>query len=88
MIKPKVLSAWNLHNIFFDLEIFVILRSIIGNFGHAAYPAASTFLYALAQNRTRRGLPGATISLGALQGVGYIADNSSMQASVEKYLGV
>lgn len=91
MVKPKVDGAWNLHNVFRDLEFFVMLgsvASIIGNRGQAAYSAASTFLSALAQHRIRQGLPAATISLGAVQGVGYIADNSTTQASMEKHLGL
>lgn len=91
MVKPKVDGAWNLHQVFRDLEFFVMLgsvASIVGNRGQAAYSAASTFLSALAQHRIRQGLPAATISLGAVQGVGYIADNSTTQASMEKHLGL
>ena len=91
MVKPKVDGAWNLHNVFCDLDFFVMLgsvASIVGNRGQAAYSAASTFLSALAQHRIRQGLPAATISLGAVQGLGYIADHSSTQASMEKHLGL
>lgn len=91
MIKPKVDGAWNLHHVFRDLEFFVMLgsvASIIGNRGQAAYSAASTFLSAFAQTRINQGLPAATISLGAVQGVGYIAENSTTQASMNKHLGL
>jgi acyl carrier protein len=91
VVKPKVDGAWNLHHAFRDLEFFIMLgsvASIIGNRGQAAYSAASTFLSALAQTRISQGLPAATISLGAVQGVGYIADNSTTQASMDKHLGL
>lgn len=70
----------NLHNLLSktDLEFFVLLSSasgIIGNRAQAAYSAASTFLDAFALYRRKQNLPAISLDLGAVSGVGYVAEN-------------
>ena len=82
VVRPKVQGAWNLHNCLSktELDFFVMLSSvagIIGNYGQAAYSAANAFLDDFVQYRAAQGLPAASIDIGAVEDVGYIAENKS-----------
>ena len=79
VVQPKVTGTWNLHEALTgaDLDFFIMLSStagVIGNRGQAAYAAANTFLDAFANYRGRQGLPAVSIDLGAVENIGYIAD--------------
>ena len=81
VVQPKVSGTWNLHEALIgaDLDFFIMLSStagVIGNRGQAAYAAANTFLDAFAHYRGLQGLPAVSIGLGAVEGVGYIADQA------------
>ena len=87
VINPKVRGAWNLHNILSKqpLSFFILLSSIsgiAGTRGQATYAAASTFLDAFADYRTSQGLPAASIDLGVVADVGYVAENKDRQAQI------
>ncbi|KAF2088078.1 polyketide synthase [Saccharata proteae CBS 121410] len=82
VIRPKVSGAWNIHNALLGtpLDFFTVLSSaagVIGNRGQAAYAAANTFLDAFVQYRLRKGLPGSSVDLTAVEGVGYLAENAA-----------
>ena len=65
------------------------LASFLGNHGQSAYGATSTFLDAFAEYRTAQGLPAATISLGAVKGAGYFAQDLDTRAwHVDKHMGL
>ena len=88
-IQPKVRGTWNLHHRLPQdtLDFFILLSSavgIIGNASQAAYAAASTFQDAFASYRTKLGLPAISLDLGMIDDVGYVAENSSVQQSLEK----
>lgn len=88
-IQPKVCGTWNLHNRLpkANLDFFILLSSavgIIGNASQAAYAAASTFQDAFASYRTNLGLPAISLDLGMIDDVGYVAENASVQQSLEK----
>jgi acyl carrier protein len=79
---PKIEGTWNLHNstlaVGANLDFFVLFSSIsgvIGQPGQANYAGANTFLDAFVQYRTALGLPGSVVDIGAVQEVGYVANN-------------
>jgi hypothetical protein len=78
--RPKIQGSWNLHELMpRDLEFFVMLSSltgIIGNRGQANYGAGNTFQDALAHYRKTLGLPAVSLDLGAIRGIGWVAENN------------
>ena len=92
-IRAKVAGTWNLHNAAQQeqkqpLDFFTMLSSIsgvIGNKGQANYAAANTFLDAFASYRQSMGLHANTIDLGAIEDVGYVAEQGgSLEARFDK----
>lgn len=87
-IKPKVSGSWNLHKHFQDVSFFTMLSSIVGVVGHASqasYAAGNAFQDALAKHRASIGLPAASLDLGAVSSVGYVAEaGSSIMNNVGK----
>ncbi|CAG7923142.1 unnamed protein product [Penicillium olsonii] len=84
-VDPKVKGTWNLHNASMslqaDLEFFVLFSSlsgIIGQPGQTNYAGANTFMDAFAQYRLNMGLPACAIQIGAVEEVGYVAENESV----------
>ena len=88
-IKPKVQGSWNLHELLpKSMDFFVMLSSatgVLGNRAQANYAAGNTFQDALAHHRRSLGLPAATIDLGQVLSVGYVAENRE-RAMVAKHL--
>nr|ADA79525.1 polyketide synthase [Delitschia winteri] len=88
VIRPKVQGTWNLHTYLpADLDFFIMESSvsgIVGNTAQAAYAAANTFLDAFSTFRRAQGLPATTVDLGAIEGVGYLANNEELQAAMRK----
>ena len=87
VVGPKVAGTWNLHHSLsgHDLEFFIMLSSIsgiIGNKGQAAYSASSTFMDAFSRFRNAQGLPAATVDLGAVSDIGYLAEDLDKKALV------
>lgn len=86
VIHAKVAGTWNLHCAAQEksetpLDFFTMLSSIsgvIGNKGQANYAAANTFLDAFARYRQSIGLCANTVDLGAIEDVGYVAEQGSI----------
>lgn len=79
-VRPKVHGSWNLHQLLQskDVDFFVMLSSLSGIVGFASqcnYAAGNTYQDALARHRTCMGLHGASIDIGAVKSVGYLAEN-------------
>ena len=80
-MRPKVDGVWHLHYAFPNpdsLDFFIMLSSIVGVSGNpsqAAYTAASVFLDAFADYRTRKNLPAVTLDLGRVVDIGIVADS-------------
>lgn len=78
-VGPKVRGTRNLHAILGDdLDFFVMLSSItsiVGNRGQANYAAGNAYQDALAMQLVSKGIKAASINLGTIKTVGYIAEN-------------
>lgn len=78
---PKVTGTWNLHEASYkyrELDFFVLFSSmcgIIGMPGQANYASANTFMDAFVQYRRHHGLPASVIDIGAVEGIGHVAEN-------------
>ncbi|PQE19486.1 Lovastatin diketide synthase protein [Rutstroemia sp. NJR-2017a WRK4] len=91
-IHAKVAGTWNLHNAALEqkdpLDFFTALSSIsgvVGNKGQANYAAANTFLDAFASYRQGLGLCANTVDLGAIEDVGYVAEQGgALEARFDK----
>ena len=79
--RPKIQGSWNLHQLApKDLEFFVMLSSISGISGNGAqanYAAGNTFQDGLAHYRKSQGLTACALDLGAISGVGWLAENAN-----------
>lgn len=76
VFAPKVIGAWNLHELSLDLKLdfFVLCSSLAslipGSAGLANYVAANAFLDHLAHFRRQRGLPAIALNWGVWQDIG------------------
>ncbi|EAW14856.1 putative polyketide synthase [Aspergillus clavatus NRRL 1] len=78
-LAPKVSGSWNLHCLLPDVDFFLLLSSItgiVGNRSQANYNAGNNFQDALARHRVSKGMHGASVNLGAVVGIGFIAENA------------
>ena len=89
IVRPKVRGTWNIHEVLSNrhLEFFIMLSSMTGFLGplsQAVYAGISTFMGAFAHFRVAQGLPADTIHLGAVAGVGYLADRPELMGGIAK----
>ncbi|KAL2839654.1 hypothetical protein BJY01DRAFT_250383 [Aspergillus pseudoustus] len=88
-VQPKVLGTYNLHLATQDrdLDFFVTFSStaaVVGSKGQANYSAANCYLDALMRHRRSQGLTGATINIGAVGGVGAVAEDAVLEKVMER----
>jgi NAD(P)-dependent dehydrogenase (short-subunit alcohol dehydrogenase family)/aryl carrier-like protein len=83
-VQPKVEGTKHLHDATLgnDLDFFVCFSSVagvVGSKGQANYSAANCYLDALMRHRRELGLSGSTMNVGAVTGVGVVAENEELQ---------
>lgn len=86
--RPKIEGTWNLHEAFLgqELDFFWMASSLITALdqpGQGNYMAANTFMEAFAQYRQNLGLPASVLSICAIEGVGFVADNPVARRNVK-----
>lgn len=66
------------------------LTGTIGQAAESSYSAANSFLDAFARYRRSLGLPASTVALGAITGVGYLAEHTDAEAMLRRqgFVGV
>jgi len=89
VLYPKMLGAWNFHQVTQDIELdyfikFSSFSAVIGAVKQANYNAGNAFLDALSHYRHARGLPSLTINWGALIGAGFVERNQKTAAYLNK----
>ncbi|KAI0009530.1 hypothetical protein F4779DRAFT_369425 [Xylariaceae sp. FL0662B] len=89
-IQAKIYGTWNLHVEWSQpgsLDFFVMLSSVVGilgNVSQANYAAGGAYQDAMAHWRRGRGLPGVSLDLGAVKGVGYVAETEGVADRMSK----
>ena len=78
--EPKVQGTWNLHraSLEHNLDFFVLFSSMcgmVGMPGQLNYSSANSFMDAFVQYRHRAQLPASVLDLGAVEGIGHVAEN-------------
>ncbi|KAH7374224.1 beta-ketoacyl synthase domain-containing protein [Cadophora sp. MPI-SDFR-AT-0126] len=84
-LHAKVTGTWNLHKATTEflkqpLDFFTLLSSLsgfIGKEGQGNYAAANSFLDSFASYRQQHGLCANSIDIGAIEDVGYVAEDSN-----------
>ena len=90
---PKVLGTQLLDQAFHDdtsFDFFVVtssIASIIGWTGQSNYSAANEWMTSLVSNRRARGVPGSTMNIPAVLGVGYAAHADNFDFDYFESLG-
>ncbi|PWY95188.1 putative polyketide synthase [Aspergillus sclerotioniger CBS 115572] len=83
VLRVKVDTTWNLHQhtLQDDLDFFIMfssISSICGNRAQANYATGNAFLNSMAEYRHGLGLPGTAVALGAMSGIGVLANNEEL----------
>ena len=82
-LRSKIDSTWNLHQATLSdkLDMFIMfssISSIVGNRTQANYATGNSFQNAMAYYRRSLGLPGISIALGAMSGIGVLAHDHEL----------
>ncbi|WEW54612.1 hypothetical protein PRK78_000032 [Emydomyces testavorans] len=89
--KPKVQGSRNLSEVLpTDLQFFLMLSSVGGIMGarsQANYSAANTYEDALARSLVSKGIRAASLDLGSVLSVGFVAENKDYTRHVAKTIG-
>lgn len=88
-LRSKVDSTWNLHQATLsdELDMFIMfssISSIAGNRTQANYATGNSFQNAMACYRRSLGLPGLAIALGAMSGIGVLANDYDLLRTLSK----
>ena len=90
-VSPKVAGTYNLHKATtdekLDLDFFVGFSSAsatVGAMAQANYAAANSYIDALMRLRRQNGLPGMTMNVGAVGGIGAVAEDEVLRKIMER----
>ena len=88
-LAPKVRGTFNLHatTAGLDLDFFVCFSScaaIVGSIAQANYSAANNYIDALMRHRRESGLAGMTMNVGAVTGIGAVAEDAALEKIMER----
>lgn len=88
-ISPKVHGADNLDRATagIDLDFFICFSSasaVVGTKAQASYVAGNTYMDALMRSRRQRGLSGTTINIGMVIGIGLVAADAKLEATMKR----
>jgi len=91
-LAAKLVGAHHLHRLTagMDLDLFVLFSSattLLGNPGQSNYVAANSWLEALAQTRRGAGLAATCVKWGAIDDVGFLADNDKVKDALQNRMG-
>ena len=83
VLQVKVKTAWNMHQhtLQDSLDFFIMfssISSICGNRTQANYATGNAFLNSMADYRKSLGLPATAVALGAMSGIGVLADSGDL----------
>ncbi|PYI12323.1 putative polyketide synthase [Aspergillus sclerotiicarbonarius CBS 121057] len=83
VLRVKVDTTWNLHQhtLQDELDFFIMfssISSICGNRAQANYATGNAYLNSMAEYRHGLGLPGTAVALGAMSGIGVLANNEEL----------
>lgn len=84
-VAPKVDGSKLLDELFYTAKLdffimFTSLGNIMGNTGQSSYAAANQYMVALAAQRKKRGVPGSTIAISTLLGIGYVENSENFHS--------
>ena len=88
-VHPKIRGTLNLHRASAGcrLDFFICFSSgasVLGSIGQANYAAANSYIDALMQHRREAGLPGTTMNVGMVTGVGSVAENAGLEKVMDR----
>ncbi|KAK7569271.1 hypothetical protein JOL62DRAFT_495686 [Phyllosticta paracitricarpa] len=88
-VQPKVNGTYNLHkaSLGLSLDFFVCFSSVsgvIGSKAQANYAAANNYMDSLMRQRREHGLAGTTMNVGAIIGIGVVAEDIALQKHMER----
>lgn len=88
-VLPKVRGTYNLHKATAGckLDFFVCFSSgaaILGSMSQANYAAANCYLDALMRFRRESGLPGTSMNVGMVTGIGAVVEDSALEKIMER----
>jgi acyl transferase domain-containing protein len=83
-MRVKVEGSWNLHQATLadDLDFYLLfssVSSITGNRSQSNYATGNAFQNALAAYRRSIGIPGISIALGSMSGIGVLANETALE---------
>ena len=90
-INPKVAGTYNLHRATTELDLnldffvgFSSASAIVGAMAQANYAAGNCYIDALMRHRRQNGLPGTTMNVGAVGGIGAVAEDEVLRKIMER----
>ena len=90
-VSPKVAGTYNLHKATLELNVqldffvgFSSASATVGAMAQANYASANSYIDALMRSRRQNGLPGTTMNVGAVGGVGAVAEDEVLRKIMER----